>query len=311
MTKKLTELLQRYTEKPSVLWSRIVKNSVNSKKRIVALEAILRSERGFVFKLPKPGEPVIAFMSGGLDTTVVIGLLLELGLSVYPLVVDRGLRHSQKTAQSIKNLTQYFSLHYPDLFHQPHAISAQFPPKAWIEKLSQHENDLLRSPSRRGIALQPAAYAHLAVWYAEYLEHTQQIKPRTIVGGWLPSNSLWYRYESFESLRSVMAHICIMQHDFSWQFTSLPMEKELGFYFDKEGLVKLGATLGIPLAETWTCFDGKTYQCGVCPPCWTRKHAFKKARVVDPTIYRFEDWKDWRQKLARWQLRLKQALHLG
>lgn len=305
MTKNPILTSFQFAEKPTVVWQKILKNKINSKQRIVALEKILQQERGFVFKLPKPGEPVIAFMSGGLDTTVVIALLLDLGLAVYPLVVDRGLRHSSKTKTAINKLARFFQNRYPHLFHDPYTISGDFPPKAWATVIAHHENDIIKSSSRRGISLQPSAYAHLAVWYSEYLEHTQGVRPRTIIGGWLPSNSRWYRYESFESLRSVMTHLCIIQHDFSWQFTSLPMEKELGFYFDKAGLVKIGVALGVPLAETWTCFDGKAHQCGACPPCWTRRQAFREAKVHDPTVYSFESWYDWKPKALRWMERIK------
>jgi len=272
----------------SLLLNKVLANKVNDRKVILSLENLLKSKRGFVFKMPKPGTPVVALMSGGLDTTVVIAMLLAyFKLQVYPLVIDRKLPHSKKTQDIIKIFVKYFSNKYPELFHDPFVIGSQIPPLEVNQLICQHENDRQRGKLRQGIPLQPAIYANFAVQYAKYLELKLGVKARSIFGGWLPSNSEWYAYESFQSLRSIMVNLCLVTNDFSWQFTSLPMEKDLGFYFDKAELVKIGTNLGLPLELTWTCYKAGDFQCGTCPPCWNRKSAFKTAKINDPTPYYF------------------------
>ena len=54
---------------------------------------------------------------------------------------------------------------------------------------------------------------------------------------------------------------------------------------DKSQIVKLGAELGVPYGDTWSCYKGREIHCGVCSSCRERKRAFKEAGVLDPTEY--------------------------
>jgi 7-cyano-7-deazaguanine synthase len=54
----------------------------------------------------------------------------------------------------------------------------------------------------------------------------------------------------------------------------------------KEDVIKLGASLGVPLELTLSCMqpvDGM--HCGTCSKCRERRNGFKDAGVVDRTTY--------------------------
>jgi 7-cyano-7-deazaguanine synthase len=53
----------------------------------------------------------------------------------------------------------------------------------------------------------------------------------------------------------------------------------------KADIVKLGSDLGVPFAETWSCYKGGAKHCGKCGTCVERREAFQVARVTDPTEY--------------------------
>jgi 7-cyano-7-deazaguanine synthase len=57
-------------------------------------------------------------------------------------------------------------------------------------------------------------------------------------------------------------------------------------FSDKAGIVTAGARLGVPFADTWSCYKGENLHCGTCPTCLSRKEAFKLSGVVDPTEYK-------------------------
>jgi 7-cyano-7-deazaguanine synthase len=60
----------------------------------------------------------------------------------------------------------------------------------------------------------------------------------------------------------------------------------------KADIVGLGATLGVPFAETWSCYKGGARHCGRCGTCVERAEAFSIAGVEDPTDYAdSEYWK--------------------
>ncbi len=53
----------------------------------------------------------------------------------------------------------------------------------------------------------------------------------------------------------------------------------------KADIVRLGAALGVPFEQTWSCYRGGEYHCGRCGTCVERREAFALAGVGDPTTY--------------------------
>ncbi|MSP14559.1 MAG: 7-cyano-7-deazaguanine synthase QueC [Chloroflexi bacterium] len=53
----------------------------------------------------------------------------------------------------------------------------------------------------------------------------------------------------------------------------------------KHEIVAIGARLGVPFAETWSCYKGLARHCGKCGTCTERREAFQLAGVADPTEY--------------------------
>jgi 7-cyano-7-deazaguanine synthase len=55
--------------------------------------------------------------------------------------------------------------------------------------------------------------------------------------------------------------------------------------WSKADIVATGARLGVPYADTWSCYEGGEVHCGECGTCVERRESFQLARVQDPTIY--------------------------
>jgi 7-cyano-7-deazaguanine synthase len=53
----------------------------------------------------------------------------------------------------------------------------------------------------------------------------------------------------------------------------------------KSEIVKIGAHLGVPFQETWSCYEGRETHCGHCGTCVERIESFELAGVFDPTEY--------------------------
>lgn len=53
----------------------------------------------------------------------------------------------------------------------------------------------------------------------------------------------------------------------------------------KASVVRLAHSLGLNLAETWSCFRGGVSHCGECASCIDRKQAFHQSGIPDPTHY--------------------------
>jgi 7-cyano-7-deazaguanine synthase len=68
-------------------------------------------------------------------------------------------------------------------------------------------------------------------------------------------------------------------------------------HMTKADIVRVGAELGVPFAETWSCYRGDEIHCGRCGTCVERQEAFHLAGVDDPTVYADADY--WRQACHR------------
>ncbi|MDQ2905592.1 MAG: 7-cyano-7-deazaguanine synthase QueC [Chloroflexota bacterium] len=53
----------------------------------------------------------------------------------------------------------------------------------------------------------------------------------------------------------------------------------------KQQIIRLGSVLGVPYADTWSCYKGGDKHCGTCGTCFERREAFQLAQVPDPTAY--------------------------
>lgn len=53
----------------------------------------------------------------------------------------------------------------------------------------------------------------------------------------------------------------------------------------KADIVQRGHQLGVPMGQTWSCYQGRALHCGKCGTCVERKEAFYMASVPDPTTY--------------------------
>lgn len=54
----------------------------------------------------------------------------------------------------------------------------------------------------------------------------------------------------------------------------------------KTQIVSAAITLGLPLADTWSCYEGGRSHCGQCGTCRERREAIEGAGITDPTTYR-------------------------
>ncbi|TVP72654.1 MAG: 7-cyano-7-deazaguanine synthase QueC [Rhodobacteraceae bacterium] len=64
----------------------------------------------------------------------------------------------------------------------------------------------------------------------------------------------------------------------------------------KADIVRAGAAVNTPFAQTWSCYKGGLNHCGRCGTCVERREAFHLAAIPDPTAYDDPDF--WRAAFA-------------
>lgn len=59
----------------------------------------------------------------------------------------------------------------------------------------------------------------------------------------------------------------------------------------KKGIITQGVFLQVPYWNTYSCYKGRQFHCGVCGTCRERIEAFQESKIVDPIKYDINvDW---------------------
>ncbi len=259
-----------------------------------ALESVLKLKRGYVFRLPEKNQAVVMQLSGGIDSVTTVSLLIEkYRLHIYPIFIDRGQSRVKQEEGSVDFFNQYYLKRYPKYYHPVFKIKTKVPPleirKVIISKASEKISK--KSEQRWGIPMYASLLTEYSAQYAYFLQHTKKIKIRTIFCAAVPSDSEQMAHHSLTGMRSIMLNMCCQTNDYSWQFTSPWVEKELLNYIGKDDLIRWADEKNIPIEKTWSCYFKGSAHCGRCVGCYSRQIFFKKAEVKDKTQYKYY-WKE-------------------
>lgn len=255
-----------------------------SKGTIDTLNKLFEEKRGNIVKLPEVGSEVLACMSGGLDSTVIVAWLLEQGYRVYPFFINRRQSNLEWELQALHWYDTYFSEKY-ESYTPVKEIELVVPSKSYKDMLraTKHMQD---APALRKFLTYPARNPIMFLTGMEYGYSLQSagVKPKAMfIAEHADDFSI---HGSITLMRITNLMFCYLLQDWDFQFISLPIEKELGNHYSKSRLVKYADSIGLPLEYTRSCCDATEIQCGHCVMCcYDRRMAFKNAGVEDKTKY--------------------------
>lgn len=253
------------------------------------IEKYLIKKRGYVIKVPPPGSNVILLFSGGLDTTIIASILMEeYKLNIYPIFTRRGHPYQKAEEKAADYFYKYFQSRYPGQFHKIKKVTTNFPPLEIRDAYEKVENKRMKpnSPQIWGDFFYSNLLCINAAQYSYYLKITKNIDIKTIFTAFMRSDGDGKIDMTLTTMRGIMLGLCLTTHDFKWQLISFPLEKNLGMFYNKEYFIKWAFKHNIPLEKTRSsCRSRLMYHCGKCLLCFIRRDAFRKARVVDRTIY--------------------------
>lgn len=253
-----------------------------SKENIKVLKDIEKSlikNRGYIFKMPKPGTPVAVSLSGGADSVITTAILMkDYGLKVYPFFIKRGQRSEKYELSSVEFFSDIFKKQFPDLYNDPLIIAVPNPATEIKPLLT---DDLIEGT---GYPMRNSILVEYGVQYAFGMAK-KGIKIRDIFCSFVSCDGDFGAQTTLTGLRSLMHHVCVDMGDMSWQISALPIEKELGFYLDKDDLLKWADCENLPVEKTRSCFEDQNAHCGICYACKHRKKSFEDAGIDDKTIY--------------------------
>lgn len=216
----------------------------------------------------------VLIYSGGLDSTVLLYQLLQAQHRVYALTIHYGQRHACEidSARAIcaENGVEHRVLELPQLaclFGGGSLTDFSTPvPEGHYEEASMKATVV---PNRNMILLSLAAAWAMSL-KADSISYAAHAGDHAIYPDCRPA------------FADAMDHAIALA---DWH----PVRLDRPFVGKpKTELVRLGASLGVPFAKTWSCYQGKSKHCGCCGTCIERRQAFYEAGIDDPTPYAAE-----------------------
>ncbi len=217
----------------------------------------------------------VSLLSGGLDSSTLLGYILSKGYVVTALSFDYGQRHS-KELESAKNVASFYGI--------PHKVMKLDLRSIGGSALTSDE-PIPDIPVDEIGKVIPATYvpARNTILLSMALAVAEAIGAENIFIG---ANALDYsgypdcRPEYFDSINETFRLATKATVGGGSIRVQAPLLK-----FTKADIVKLAFDLRVPLELTWSCYRGSEKACGVCDSCKLRLKGFMEAGRVDPAGY--------------------------
>lgn len=254
-----------------------------------SLNKLFIQKRGTSFTMPKAHKGAILLLSGGFDSILLWGVLMDtFKIHIYPVSATR--KWGERKA--IEYYSKYYQEHYPRYFHsvafkeykwrfgfQNKDKSLQFDLGRIVANLNLRELYVkMRNFSRLSL------FAFMGYEYSILLNSSGLGKIKTILSGVVCDDAFWSEEDTLTNLRTINLTMSHVLNDFTYQFSGA-VEKEAGFYFEKKDLLSFAQIKMIPIEHTWSCDLNTKIQCGACNSCIGRRMLFSETGQKDPTPY--------------------------
>jgi len=276
---------QHYQDSYAIL-KKIKRNPLESIEIINWIESQLIKKRGHVFKIPEPKTRVIVLLSGGIDTAITAGILLsKYKLNIVPIFFDIVRDNRRDLFTSALKITNYYKDKYPGQVEDITQLTSTFPPPELTSYIFANCWKIIDKSTGRILGL-PFELDTLAYSIIALIQNDPKYsKIRNLYFGIHAGDTRVHQHHTLTAFRSLMLHVCSTIGDFSYQITSVPIEKEIGLYLTKPQLIKIGAIKNFPFEITRTCRIRTKYPCGRCALCDVRRYEFKQAGITDKILY--------------------------
>lgn len=277
---------------------RLKKRKLENLEIVATVERFLKKKRGYVFRQPRRGEPVILLVSGGMDSIVAWAYLIEkYQYRVFPLYLNRGRERRRREGFALQYFSKLFQKRYGAFYSAPKEFTFLMPipelekemqdaktylhPKVILDSLDD-DHRLAEHASQYGMSIIVPLYG---IPFARYLSEHLRIKVNTIFSAVTPEDGLGVPSQTLTSLRVAMLAMCTSTGDYHWNFSSVFFEKETGNWISKPEVIRLGFKLSLPLELAWSCYQTGLLHCGNCLSCISRREQFRRSGIKDRTTY--------------------------
>lgn len=224
----------------------------------------------------------LVLSSGGIDSTTCIGIAIDqLGKeNVSTVSFYYGQKHD-KELKCAKEIAEHYNIpHYElnieEIFKNSNCSllkgsTKEISHKSYAEQIAESGEVETYVPFRNGLLLASATSLAMSIYPKEDIEIYLGVHADDTAGS-------AYADCSEEFTQTINKAINIGTYERVKLVAPL-------VNMNKAEVVKTGLQLNVPYNLTWSCYEGKEKQCGVCGTCIDRKQAFEINRTKDPVEY--------------------------
>ncbi len=226
----------------------------------------------------------VCLISGGLDSCVTSFIAKEQGYDIYAISFNYGQLHkkeldcSKKIAQTVK-AKDHIILNIDFKKIGKSSLIGTLPKPIQDNKL----NDIGKKIPTTYVPARNTIFLSLALAYAESLDADAIFFGANAIdySGYPDCRSEYL--EAFQKMTNFATKKGVKGRIIRIEAPLLRLKKS--------EIIKRGLKLGIPFADTWSCYYGKKLACGRCDSCLLRLKGFKDAGLKDELKYeKYPDW---------------------
>jgi 7-cyano-7-deazaguanine synthase len=214
----------------------------------------------------------VIIMSGGLDSTTLLYWVIKEGYEPHVLSFDYGQRH-RKELEFAKDTCRKLKVNHKivDLTNVQELLQGSALTSDAIDVPEEHYSHESQKatvvPNRNAIMLNIAVGYAISIG-ADKVFYAAHYNDRTIY-----PDCRW-EYVHSQNITAKLAN-------------DAPRFEIVAPFVHrtKAEIVRLGAELGVPFEDTWSCYKGGEKPCGVCGTCRERIEAFQLTKLRDPLEY--------------------------
>ncbi len=263
-----------------------IEDKINEDLKVVkVLNKIFIDKRNYVVKMPPKGSAVVCCMSGGADAVSNIFILMnEFGYQVFPFFINRGQNCYKWEKKSINYYDKLFAKKFPKLYHKTKEIKVNTPALEYKDDLREVKKKFYKKEHSAHVSY-PARNSIIFLTGMEYAISLKNkgMNVNTVFIAHVASDTSFHCSLTWQ--RMLNLETCHILNDYNFQYISLPIEVELGNYYDKDVLITYCEENGLDLSKTRSCIKSSKIHCGTCPCCWDRRRCFLEAKIKDRTEY--------------------------
>lgn len=226
-------------------------------------------------------KPAVVLLSGGLDSATTLYLAKKEGFNPACLVFDYGQRHQREIKAAMKVARAADAQMRIIKIALPWKGSSLLDKNIEIEKVTRHL-PVRQAGKSQDTGTIPSTYvpARNIIFLSFALSYAEAIGAGSIFIGAHAQDYSGYpdcRPEFFRAFEKVIKTGLKTGTEGKQINILAPL-----LFMTKARIIKLGMSLGVPYALTWSCYRGGRYPCGKCDSCYFRAKGFKEVGSKDP-----------------------------